>query len=95
MQVLDPPLLLLPGESADLLDLRSRDEAWTKLGRILDSHVVLHTNVSAMTVKVLCFHGQLATVRGIFKFKQFGDVFIWEINICFQVCESQVRRRHK
>ena len=63
MQVLSPPLILQPGESANLLELRVRDEAWTKLGRLLDSKIVLHTNVSDMDVKILCFHGKLSTVR--------------------------------
>lgn len=58
---LSPPVVLLPGQTVDLLELRLRDAAW-ELGRVLDSFVTLRTNVSSMDIRIVCFHGKLDTV---------------------------------
>ena len=55
------PIVLQPGETKDLISLTLKDEAWNK--RILNSHLVIHTNISAMNVPLVCFHGNVDTVR--------------------------------
>ena len=54
------PLILQPGETKDLSLLSLKDEAWED--RILNSFLVIHTNVSNINVPLLCFHGLIDTV---------------------------------
>lgn len=53
-------VILAPGETENLLVMSLKDEAWKD--RILDSHLVLHTNISSMKVPLVCFHGLVETV---------------------------------
>jgi hypothetical protein len=53
-------VVLAPGESKDLVVLSLKEEAWKD--RILDSHLVLHTNISSMNIPLVCFHGLVETV---------------------------------
>ena len=57
-------VILSPGESKDIIVLNLREEAWKD--RILDSHLVLHTNISNMNIPLICFHGLVETVRYAF-----------------------------
>ena len=52
--------ILAPGESKDIVVLSLKDEAWND--RILDSNLVLHTNISNMNIPLVCFHGFVETV---------------------------------
>jgi hypothetical protein len=54
------PVILQPGETKDLITLSLKEEAWED--RILNSHLVIHTNISNMNVPLLCFHGNMDTV---------------------------------
>ena len=62
-------LILDPGQSKDIVVLNLKDEAWTD--RILDSHLILHTNISNMNIPLVCFHGLVEAVSEIFNFKSF------------------------
>ena len=49
-----------PGAKVDLVNLKLTEKAWEE--RMLDSIVTLHTNVSAMTVPLLAYHGRVDPV---------------------------------
>ena len=53
-------VVLAPGESKDLLLMSLKDEAWKD--RVLNSYLVLHTNISSMNIPLVCFHGLVETV---------------------------------
>ncbi len=53
------PVVLQPGQTKDLITLTLRAEAWET--RILNSHLVMHTNISGMSVPLVCFHGKVDT----------------------------------
>lgn len=54
------PTILKPKETRKLVNLKLKPEAWKK--KLLDTHLILHTNVSAVKVPLICYHGKLKPV---------------------------------
>eukprot|EP00095_Tigriopus_kingsejongensis_P009833 maker-scaffold21_size687808-snap-gene-1.14 protein:Tk09833 transcript:maker-scaffold21_size687808-snap-gene-1.14-mRNA-1 annotation:"hypothetical protein L798_06018" len=51
------PIILKPGQTIDLAEMGLKKFAWRN--RILDSHILLHTNISNMEIPLFCYHGQV------------------------------------
>ena len=58
------PVVLKPGETTALVELRLRTEEKEAMeSRILDSVITLHTNISSIDLPLVCFHGKVKPVR--------------------------------
>ena len=57
------PVVLKPGETTALVELRLRTEEKEAMeSRILDSVITLHTNISTIDLPLVCFHGKVKPV---------------------------------
>lgn len=54
------PIIIQPGQKIDLVELQLKEYAWKE--RILDSHILLQTNISNMEIPLICYHGQVTPV---------------------------------